>query len=333
MRMRLSFGETPTTRQRMKDMTTPIRAIPSLDPQTHVAHRLHGADRQWLETNCSVDLWIELLHALGREPLAVLGVTARLDFEGDQFTFFKLPPGEVEALTGVELCELSLYDELIPHLETQVARGRMPLIEVDAWHLPDTRGVSYGIEHSKTTIGVNLIDPRGKRVEYLHNAGCFAASGADFDAIFAKGVLFPYCEYAKLNAAPTLDLKREARALLRGHLERRPRANPVAAWAAALPAHAEHIAKGGEAAFHKYAFNTCRQLGANFELMADHLDWLDPAFAAAARDARALAGDAKVAQMKLARLLARRRMSEAASLAEPMIGTWERILAALERAA
>lgn len=312
---------------------TATRAIPGLSPQSYAAHRLHAADRQWLETNCSVDLWIELLHALGRDPIAVLGVTARLDFEGDQFTFFKLPPGEIEALTGVELCELSLYDDLIPHLETQVARGRVPLIEVDAFVLPDTRGVSYGIEHSKTTIGINLIDRAAKRIEYFHNAGYFELSGGDFDAVFAKGALFPYCEYAKIHAAPKLHAKAAARDLLRGHLGRRPARNPVAAWAEALPAHAEHVAQGGEAAFHKYAFNTCRQLGANFELMADHLDWLDPAFAAEAAEAKLIASDAKVAQMKLARLLARKRVEEAAALAAPMIATWERLFSALERAA
>ena len=96
-----------------------------------------------------------------RDRICALGVTARLDFEGDQFTFFKLPPGEVEALLGVELCELSLYDALIPHLESQVARGRMPLIEVDAFMLPDTRGVSYGLEPvSYTHLDVYKRQPR-----------------------------------------------------------------------------------------------------------------------------------------------------------------------------
>lgn len=308
------------------------RAIPGLSPQGYVAHRLHAPDRQWLETNCSVDLWIELLHSLGRDPVAALGVTARLDFEGDQFTFFKLPPGEVEALTGVELCELSLFDDLLGHLETQIARGRVPLMEVDAFALPDTRGVSYGIEHSKTTIGINALDRAGKRAEYFHNAGYFELAGADFDAVFAKGALFPYCEYAKIHAAPAIDVKAAARRLLAGHLARRPAKNPVAAWGVALPAHAEHVAQGGEAAFHKYAFNTCRQLGANFELMADHLDWLDD-FVEAAAAARDLAAEAKIAQMKLARLLARRRAQEAAALAEPMVATWERVFAALERRA
>jgi hypothetical protein len=311
-----------------------MSAIPGLSPQGYVPHRLHGADRQWLETNCSVDLWIELLHALGRDPTASLGVTARLDFEGDQFTFFKLPPGEVEAMHGVELCELSLYDDLLGQLDEQVKRGRMPLIEMDAIHLPDTRGVSYGVEHSKTTIGINALDVAGKRCAYFHNAGFYELSGADFDAVFARGVLFPYCEYAKIHAAPARDRRALARDFLRGHLARRPARSPVAAWADALPAHAARLMEGGEPAFHKYAFNTCRQLGANFELMADHLDWLDAAaFAEAARDARALAGDAKVAQMKLARLLARKRTGEAAALAEPMIATWDRLFAALEREA
>ena len=64
------------------------------------AHPLHDADREWPETNCYVDLWIELLHARGLEPEAMLGFTLRQDFEGDQFTFFKPPLADLEALYG-----------------------------------------------------------------------------------------------------------------------------------------------------------------------------------------------------------------------------------------
>ena len=34
-------------------------------PGTYRRHAIHGEDRIWAETNCYVDLWIELLHALG----------------------------------------------------------------------------------------------------------------------------------------------------------------------------------------------------------------------------------------------------------------------------
>ena len=47
-----------------------------LDPGDATArHPIHGEDRVWAETNCYVDLWIELLHALGLRPLAALPFT------------------------------------------------------------------------------------------------------------------------------------------------------------------------------------------------------------------------------------------------------------------
>ena len=38
-------------------------------------HPLHQGERVWLETNCYVDLWIELLHDFGFDPRAALGFT------------------------------------------------------------------------------------------------------------------------------------------------------------------------------------------------------------------------------------------------------------------
>jgi hypothetical protein len=62
-----------------------------LDPATWRPSALHGADRIWPETNCYVDLWVELLPALGHPVEAALPFTVLQDFEGDQFTFFKFP--------------------------------------------------------------------------------------------------------------------------------------------------------------------------------------------------------------------------------------------------
>ena len=61
------------------------------------------------ETNCYADVIIELLHARGDEPLAAMGTTARLDFEGDQWTFFKPDPADLEALFGVDIHEMQPY--------------------------------------------------------------------------------------------------------------------------------------------------------------------------------------------------------------------------------
>ena len=72
----------------------------SIDPATWRSHALHAPDRIWLETNCYVDVWIEVLHAFGLEPLAALPFTVSQDFEGDHFTFFKFPAEDLRALYG-----------------------------------------------------------------------------------------------------------------------------------------------------------------------------------------------------------------------------------------
>ena len=66
-----------------------MQVIAGLDPAAYQRHSLHGEQRIWVEKNCYVDLWIELLHALRLEPLAMLPFTLAIDFEGDQWTFFK----------------------------------------------------------------------------------------------------------------------------------------------------------------------------------------------------------------------------------------------------
>ena len=83
-----------------------VRLLP-LTPQTFEPHPLHAPDRCWAETNCAIDLWIEILHAMELTPEAALGFAATQDFEGDQFTFGKFPPSELQLLFGVRVRELS----------------------------------------------------------------------------------------------------------------------------------------------------------------------------------------------------------------------------------
>ncbi len=46
----------------------PDAIFPGLDPQAYTPHALHAAERMWPETNCYVDLWIEVLSAFGAAP-------------------------------------------------------------------------------------------------------------------------------------------------------------------------------------------------------------------------------------------------------------------------
>lgn len=289
------------------------RVLP-VDPAGWVSHRMHSGDRHWPQTNCYADLWIEALSALGVEPAACFGFAISQDFEGDQFTFFKPPLEDLEALYGLKATELALYDDLVGHLERQTARGRLVLIELDSHYLPDTRGITYREAHGKTTVAINRIDRAAREVDYFHNEGFFRASGEDFDGLFrlAPGLArddrqYPYAEMVRLPAKLPSAAETAAAAIpiFVHHLRRRPEANPVSAFRAVVEEQARGLAARETEAFHHYAFNTLRQLGANFELYADHLGWLAKQGVADLDDARAaaleIAEGAKIAQLHLAR--------------------------------
>ena len=188
-----------------KSMTSVFSGI---DPETYRAHALHSGERAWPETNCYVDLWIEVLATSGVAPEAMLGFTLTQDFEGDQFTFFKVPLEDLEALYGIRATELAIYDRVERHAEVQIARGRLCLIEMDSFYMPDTRGTAYRQEHGKTTVAINRLDVAAKRVDYFHNAGYFRLEGEDFDGLFQLQLtendppFLPYTEFARFPERP-----------------------------------------------------------------------------------------------------------------------------------
>ncbi|WP_439574507.1 DUF1839 family protein [Phreatobacter sp.] len=292
--------------------------LPGVTAASHRRHGLHDAACPWPETNCHTDLFIELVHALGMEPAAGLGMTVAQDFEGDQFTFFKMASDDLEALFGLDVQELSIYRPLVDHIEEQAARGRFVLVEVDAHFLPDTRGVTYRTDHSKTTIAVNLFDRASARLGYFHNAGYFEAEGADVEALFGFGaapvpVLPPYVEFLKTAGSPLSGpaLRDAALARFARHWGKRPVQNPVDAYRSALPAHLDRLAGLPPCGFHPYAFNTARQFGANVSLLGAHLDWLShqgvDGLDAAVPLCASMANAMKTFQFLLARALARKR--------------------------
>ena len=314
------------------------------DPSSHRPHALHATDRRWPETNCWTDLWIEIVAALGHEPLAMLGFTVTQSYEGDQATFFKVPTADLERLYGLELLELSIFDRLETHVAEQVDRGRIVLVEADAHFLPDTLGITYRQGHSKTTIGITGIDPAARRLDYFHNAGFFRLEGDDYDGIFGApgairdpAILFPYVEFLKIPAAPPqVDLVREAVALLKHHLARRPAENPFAAWSADFARHVADLATRPPEWFHTYAFNLMRQYGANFELLSSHLAWLEgqgeTGLEAPRLAAEEIAETMKVMQFKLARAMAKKRFDGLAEMIDGCASAWERCMAELDTA-
>src|SRR5437762_7378829 len=176
------------------------KKILSLEPAQYRRHRIHGEDRIWAETNCYADVWVELLHAWGFEPIAALPFTFAIDFEGDQWTFFKFKHADLLELYGLDVEELAIWRPIVDHLDEQIERGRPVLVELDSFYLPDTAGTAYQREHVKSTVAVNAIDVAGEWLGYFHNQAYHVLQGDDFANIFrARGprdpaVMPPYVE-------------------------------------------------------------------------------------------------------------------------------------------
>ena len=308
--------------------------FPAIRPDGYQPHALHSSERIWPETNCYVDLWIEVLNAMGLPPEAMLGFTLTQDFEGDQFTFFKVPLEDLEGLYGIRVTELAIFDRVEDHIAQQIVRGRLCLVEMDSYFMPDTQGVAYKTEHGKTTVAVNRLSEKDKEIDYFHNGGYYRLSGEDFDGLFGRlypegsPPFLPYTEFAKLPEERPSDaaMRVEAHQLLARHIRRMPRANPVAAFASVLPEQVGMVADRPVGFFHKYAFNTLRQLGANFELLATHLEWMGSReFQDAITASLKIAEVAKSVQFQLARAVTRRKFDTLAQGLDPAVEAWDQL--------
>jgi hypothetical protein len=308
------------------------------DPATYRGHAVHAADRTYPETNCYTDIVIELLHARGDEPLAALGGTVRVDFEGDQFTFFKPDPHDLDVLFGVDIHEMQPYRQLPTQIAELIANDRTMIVELDSWYLPDTQTTSYRTEHVKTSVVVEAIDPAAEVLRYYHNTSLHQLEGEDYRGVFRLGdgwsddVLPPYAELVRFDAGGRLaepKLRAAARGILRHHLDRVPPGNPFDRFGRRLEADLPALLEGDAAAYHAYAFATVRMAGAGFELCASHVEWLlgeDGARASAAMG-RIVEGS-KVLGFRLAR----RRAFEPGPVIADLADAWDEALTALDRA-
>ncbi len=254
-----------------------------LDAATYRRHALHAEDRVWVEKNCYVDIWIELIHAVGCEPLAIMPFTLAIDFEGDQWTFYKPPHDELRDLYGIDCQELNCWRPLIEHAEEHLAAGKLISTEADAWWLPDVAGTDYRRQHTKSTIVLAELDVAERRLGYFHNAGYFTLDGEDFAQTFRLDrepdpAFMPFfAELVRVDrkiVRPADELRELSRALLTRHLARRAVENPVAKFATRFARDLPELQAKGLASYHAWAFATVRQLGSASELMARYLEWL-----------------------------------------------------------
>jgi Domain of unknown function (DUF1839) len=303
-----------------------VTSLFGLDPASYRPHAIHTGERTYTETNCYTDIVVELLHARGDEPLAAMGFLVRMDFEGDQWTFFKPPPEDLERLFGVDIHEMQPYRPLPVQVQEQLGAGRTMTIEVDSWHLPDTAATSYRSEHVKTSIIPETIDVEAELLRYFHNAGFYELSGEDFGGVFRVDGLPPYTELVRFDAGARLqgeELREASRELLQRHLERRPGTNPFERFGEHLAAELPRLVEGEAADYHAYAFATVRLVGSAFEILASYVDWL------LGREAftRIVEGS-KTLSLKLAR----RRAFDPAPLLAELGAAWDEGMNALDPA-
>ncbi|HEY1558834.1 MAG TPA: DUF1839 family protein [Kofleriaceae bacterium] len=309
----------------------------ALDAATYARHELHADACAWVEKNCYVDVWIELVHALGCDPHAMLPFVVALDFEGDQWTFFKPPHGELWELYGLDVQELNVWRPLVDHAAEHLAAGKLIASEADAFWLPDVAGTDYRRAHVKSTIILNELDVAGKRLGYFHNASYYALDGEDFERTFAPPVLPLYAELARVDRVvrrPHAELAAISGGLLARHLARRPCDNPVRRFAARFAAELSGLQEAGLAHYHAWAFATVRQLGAAAELAALYLRWLAGAPDAgqlelAAVSFRVISSAAKAFIMKGARAVSSKKPFDATSLLDPCAEAWDTAIATL----
>ena len=316
----------------MSSVSTDARAkrVAPLDPASYARHAIHGEDRIWTETNCYTDLLIELVHGLGHDPAAMLPFTLAIDFEGDQWTFFKPAHIDLVTLYGLDIQELAIWKTPLEHVEEQVGAGNPVLIELDSFWLPDTSGTAYRIAHMKTTVGVNEIDAERGYMAYFHNQGFFAVEGDDFRKLFELPGLPPYVEFVKTlpGSRPRGDneLIDLSLAMMKTHLARAPRVNPFTRFRDRLAADLESLMAADIGHFHKYSFATLRQYGACFELAETYLGWLTLRSIAGLEVPRAafstIAQTAKAFQFQLARSMARKKPLDLAPL-DAMAAQWD----------
>ena len=325
---------------------SPIEVVPGLSAATYLRHSLHGQDVTWVDKNCYSDLWIELLHTLKFEPSALFAFTLAVDFEGDQWTFFKPPLEELSELYGVDVQELTVWRPLIEHAVEHLGHGKLISTEADAFWLPDTSGTDYRIKHSKTTISLVNLDVDAQHLGYFHNAGYFELWGADFRGLFrlntdpdAESEFLPlFAELIHLDGLvrrQPAELAALSFELLRHHFGRRPQTNPFLRFGHRIAQDFPAMHGGSLTRYHAWAFASTRQAGSAFELTATNLRWQaglgNSGLRAPADCFDAISQGNKALILKGARAVNSGRPLEASQLISDMAQAWDRGMALLDQ--
>ena len=317
-----------------------------LDAASYQRHPLHDESRAWIEKNCYIDVWLEVLHTAKLDPTPSLAFTLASDFDGEQFTFYKPSHDDLNVLYGVTVQEINVWKPLLEHALIHAERGRLILTEADAFYLPDTQGTDYRTQHVKTTIALETIDVDKKQLGYFHNAGYFLLEGEDFDQTFRLNpesgarALPLFAELVRLERVvhlPDAELAARSTAQLQTWLARRPTTNPLSRFGQYFASELEHIRSRGLGYYHGFAFSTMRQLGSGYELSAEYLRWLarhgasaTSAYETAARAFDEISSSTKTLVLKGARAANSKKPVDFSEVFEEMARNWDTAMSTLD---
>ena len=314
----------------------------ALDATKYVPHSLHGGDRTWTETNCWLDMMIEVLHIVEAGPGGSGGLHAQHRLRRRTVDPVQVSrPRTFAPSTGWRWPRCTCGAP-----PSTTSKSNWPWAASAVWRstpgsCPTPQASPTKRRTPRPAIVPQMLDRTGRKMGYFHNAGYFEVSGDDFDGLFYLAgltdayVLPPYMETIRLDRIRHIsddDLTAAALALTREHLARRAVTNPLIGFRERLMADLPWLVAGGDEAFHPYAFATCRQCGATAELAASFVDWLGTHASVdlgdAAANLRVVAECAKSLQFILARLAHGRSVDPTGPL-EEMERAWGAAIDAL----
>ncbi len=243
-----------------------------------------------------------------------------------------MPPGDVEALYGVDIHEMQpVWNAAQPDPASNRAKandaGGARLL-----YLPDTAATDYLRNHVKSTVAIEAINQEAETLRYFHNTGLHELSKGDYRGVFGLNgrpaeMLPPYLEVVRFDAGEALKgeaLRASPARYSAAHLDRRPTVNPLQTFGEQLAVDLPRLLEGDGHAFHAYAFATVRMAGASFDLLRTHVDWLIDAKSAGAFDP--IVEGCQILSFRLAR---RKAFDPTPAIAE-MAEAWEEAIAGLD---
>ena len=227
-----------------------------------------------------------------------------MDFEGDQWTFLKPLPEDLELLFGVDIHEMQPYRPLPQQASEQISQGRTLIVELDSWYLPDTAATTTAANTSRarwswtpsTRSRADALLPRRRPLRALRartTAGCSASAASSPATSCRPTPSSRVSTPAQRSAVRSCAMPRESCSAATSPAA--PGRTRSSVSAISSSATCRGCWKETPRTTTPYAFATVRMAGSAFEVAATHAPWLlgrprRPGRRAAAADRRGLQG-------------------------------------------